>query len=74
MNVPSIHPTLTSTCKDGMVVDWVFQYVPMTDVPFYNVDCYHNEDYQNEPSMKEISLAEVRAFWKGLVDSGFNRK
>jgi len=73
MNIPEIHPTLTKTHK-GIVIDWVFTYVPMTDVPFYNADVYHDEEWNNDGSETEMNIEEVRAFWKSLVGNGFNRK
>ena len=74
MNIPSIHPTLTMTKSNGTVIDQVFQYVPMTDVPFYNVDVYYDEDYNHKSSQKEMSLEDVRKWWNTLVKKGYNIK
>jgi len=74
MNIPSIHPTLTLTTPEGKIVDQVFTYIPMTDVPFYNCDVYIDEDWQREASLHEMSLIDVRKWWKTLVKKGYTRK
>ena len=75
MNIPSIHPTLTLVHPHtGSIIDAVFQYVPMTDVPFYNCDVYIDEDWQKQASLHEMSLDEARKWWNTLVKKGYNRK
>ena len=75
MNVPSIHPTLTLTTPEGKVIDQVFTYVPMTDVPFYNCDVYIDEVWHKDASMNEMSLGDVRKWWRTLVvKKGYTRK
>ena len=74
MNIPTVHPTLTKTHK-GMMIDWVFSRVPVTDdITFYNADVYHDEEWNSDGSETEMNIQEVRAFWKSLVGNGFNRK
>jgi len=72
MNVPSVNPQLRKILR-GVATDVVFQYVPMTDVPFYNADFYYDDEYDNEQSKKEMSTEEARALWNSLVKRGFNR-
>ena len=74
MNIPSINPTLTLTTPEGKIVDQVFTYIPMTDVPFYNCDVYIDEVWQNKASLNEMSLEEARLWWNTLVKKGYNRK
>ena len=64
-----MNPRLRKT-NEGQVIDWVFQSVPSGNL---NADVYHDDEYQHDASLKDMSLAEARAFWKGLVDSGFER-
>jgi len=73
LNVPKLNPTLTLKDPTGRVIDQVFQYVPMTDVPFYNCDVYYDDHYDNSASQKELSLEEARKWWNTLVKKGYNR-
>jgi len=75
MNIPEFHPTLTLTHpKNGSIIDAVFQYIPMTDVPFWNVDVYVDENYDNNASQKEMTIEQERKWYNKLVKIGYNRK
>ena len=75
MNIPEFHPTLTLTHpKNGSIIDAVFQYIPMTDVPFWNVDVYTDENYDHGASQKEMTVEEARSWWRTLVKKGYTRK